>query len=283
MPEGDTIFRAARTLHRALANQTVTAFESVLPKLERVEIDTPITGRTIEKVEANGKWLLIHFSGNLILLTHMLMSGSWHIYRPNEKWKLHRSHMRIVIRTNAIDAVAFNVPIAEFHTTDSLRRRRNFNQLGPHVLAAEYNDAEILRRLRAHRDLEIAEALLSQSILAGIGNVFKSELCFACRVNPFRRVESLSITELTCLVGTARKFLQANVTDNSGDQMVTHSGLRRTTGRADRGENLWVYKRKGEPCRRCATPIEPRKQAPSARTTFWCPTCQPLPPTPARA
>jgi endonuclease-8 len=277
MPEGDTIFRAARTLHRALANQTVTGFESVLPKLERVEVDRPITGRTIEKVEANGKWLLIYFSGNLILLTHMLMSGSWHIYRPNEKWKRHRSHMRIVIHTAQIEAVAFNVPIAEFHTVDSLRRRHGFNQLGPSVLATEYNDAEILRRLRAHPDLEIAEALLSQSILAGIGNVFKSELCFACNVNPFRRVETLSINELTCLVATARKFLQANVTDNSGDQIVTHTGLRRTTGRTDREENLWVYKRRGEPCRKCGTPIERRKQAPSARTTFWCPTCQPLP------
>jgi endonuclease VIII len=278
MPEGDTIFRAARTLQRALANEPVTAFESVLPKLERVDIDTPITGRTIEKVEANGKWLLIHFSGNLILLTHMLMSGSWHIYRPNEKWRRHRSHMRIVIRTAQIDAVAFNVPIAEFHTADSLRRRRNFNQLGPDVLAADYNDAEILRRLRAHPDLEIAEALLSQSILAGVGNVFKSELCFACNVNPFRKVATLSITELTCLVGTARKYLQANVTDNSGDQIVTHSGRRRTTGRADREENLWVYKRDGEPCRKCGNRIERRKQSPSARTTFWCSTCQPLPP-----
>jgi endonuclease-8 len=280
MPEGDTIFRAARTLHRALAAQTVTAFESVLPKLERVEIDTPVTGRTIEKVEANGKWLLIHFSGDLILLTHMLMSGSWHIYRPAEKWRLHRQHMRILIRTKNIDAVAFNVPIAEFHTADTLRRRRNFNQLGPSILAPQYNDAEILRRLRAHPDLEIAEALLSQSILAGIGNVFKSELCFACKINPFRRIETLSITELTCLVATARRFLLANVTDNSGDQIVTHTGLRRTTGRADREENLFVYQRKSEPCRRCATLIESRKQAPSARTTFWCPTCQPSQPQP---
>jgi endonuclease-8 len=156
-----------------------------------------------------------------------------------------------------------------------LRRRQGFNQLGPDILAPDYNDAEILRRLRAHPDTEIAEALLTQSILAGIGNVFKSELCFACNVNPFRKVATLSITELTCLVGTARKYLQANVTDNSGDQIVTHTGLRRTTGRADREENLWVYKRTGEPCRKCGTRIERRKQAPSARTTFWCPTCQP--------
>jgi endonuclease VIII len=276
VPEGDTIFRAARTLHRALAGQTVTGFESVLPKLERVEIDSPITGRTVEKVEAIGKWTLIYFSGDLILLTHMLMSGSWHIYRPSEKWRRRRDDMRIILRTEQILAVAFKVPIAEFHTADSLRRRRVFNQIGPSVLAEEYNDAEILQRLRRRPESTVGEALLAQSLLSGIGNVFKSEICFACVVNPFRTVATLSISELSCLVSTARKFLLANVTSTSGDQIVTYSGLRRTTGRSDREENLWVYARRGEPCRRCGTAIESRKQGLDARITFWCPMCQPL-------
>jgi endonuclease-8 len=276
VPEGDTIFRAARTLHRALAGQTVTGFESALPKLERVEIDSPITGRTIEKVEAIGKWTLIYFSRDLILLTHMLMSGSWHIYRPGEKWRRRRDDMRIVIRTDKILAVAFKVPIAEFHTADSLRRRRVFNQIGPSVLAIEYNDAEILQRLRSHPEITVGEALLTQSLISGIGNVFKSEICFACAVHPFRTVATLSISELSCLVSTARKFLLANVANTSGDQIVTYSGLRRTTGRSDREENLWVYARRGEPCRRCGAAIESRKQGLDARTTFWCPNCQPL-------
>jgi endonuclease-8 len=276
VPEGDTIFRAARTLHRALAGQVVTGFESVLPKLERVEVDSGVTGRTVEKVESNGKWLLIHFSGNLILLTHMLMSGSWHIYRSGEKWKRRRVDMRIVIRTKAMDAVAFHVPIAEFHNADSLKRRRVFNQIGPSVLAGEYDDAEILRRMRGRPELTVGEALLSQALLAGIGNVFKSEICFACGVHPFRVVASLSITELSCLVSTARKFLLANVPDDSHDKIVTYTGIRRTTGRVDREENLWVYKRRGEPCRRCGTAIESRKQGVDARTTFWCATCQPF-------
>jgi len=94
-------------------------------------------------------------------------------------------------------------------------------------------------------------------------------------VNPFRTIASLSISELSCLAATARKFLQANVTDTSGDQIVTYTGIRRTTGRADREENLWVYRRRGQPCRRCGTPIESRKQGLDARTTFWCPVCQP--------
>ena len=282
MPEGDTIFRAARTLDRALAGEAVTGFESVLPKLERVEVDSGVTGRSVEKVEANGKWLLIYFSGDLILLTHMLMSGSWHIYRPGEKWKRRPLDMRIVIRTAKIEAVGFNVPIAEFHTTDSLRRRRVFNQLGPSVLAPEYDDAEILRRLRARPELTIGEALLCQSLLAGIGNVFKSEICFACGVHPFRLVASLNISELSCLASTARKFLIANVSDNSGDKIVTYTGIRRTTGRTDSEENLWVYGRRGKPCRRCGTAIESRRQGLDARITFWCSNCQALESSAAR-
>jgi endonuclease-8 len=276
MPEGDTIFRAARTLHRALSGQLVTGFESVLPKLERVEVDSGVTGRTIDKVEARGKWQLIYFSGDLILLTHMLMSGSWHIYRPGEKWKRSRADMRLIIHTAKIDAVGFKVPIAEFHTSDSLRRRRVFNQLGPSVLATEYDPAEVSRRLRAQPELSVGEALLSQSLLAGIGNVFKSEICFACGVHPFRLNASLSISELACLVSTARTFLLANVRDTSGDKIVTYSGLRRTTGRTDNEENLWVYGRQGEPCRRCGTAIESRKQGLDARTSFWCSNCQPF-------
>jgi endonuclease-8 len=276
VPEGDTIFRAARTLHRALAGETVTGFKSVLPKLERVEIDSGVSGRTIEKVEAHGKWQLIYLSGDLVLLTHMLMSGSWHIYRPGERWKRRASDMRLVLQTAKIEAVGFNVPIAEFHTTDSLRRRRVFNQIGPSVLAAEYHGAEIMRHLRSRPEMTVGEALLSQSLLAGIGNVFKSEICFACGVHPFRKLESLSISELSIVVSTARKFLLANVTDTSGDKIVTYTGLRRTTGRADSEENLWVYGRRGEPCRRCGAAIESRKQGFDARATFWCSQCQPF-------
>src|SRR5215470_9069497 len=114
MPEGDTLFRMARTLQIALGGQAVTRFETVLPKLARVDVDTPIAGRTVERVESAGKWLLMRFSGDLTLLTHMLMSGSWHIYRPGERWQRPRDHMRIVIETAPYVAVAFAVPVAEF-------------------------------------------------------------------------------------------------------------------------------------------------------------------------
>ena len=275
MPEGDTIFRAARTLNRALSGQVVTGFETQLPKLARVDFDSGVVGRTVEKVDAHGKWMTMRFSGDLVLLTHMLMSGSWHIYRPGEKWQRPAIDMRIVVKTETIWAVGFNVPVAEFHTADTLRRREGFNRLGQDVLAAEFDPAESVKRLREQGNLEVGVALLTQSIMAGLGNVFKSEVCFACGVNPFRRIDSLRAEELACLVHTARKFLLANVAETSDDQIVTYTGMRRTTGRANTEERLWVYRRRNEPCRRCGTPIESHKQGIDARTTFWCPQCQP--------
>ena len=275
MPEGDTIFRAARTLHRALAGHTSTLFESVLPKLTRVEVDKGIRGRTVERVEAQGKWLLMHFSGGLILLTHMLMSGSWHIYRPAEKWRLPRRAMRVMLATEQMVAVAFNIQVAEFHTEESLRRRGGFSALGPSLLAAEFAPSKGAARLLAHPEMEIGNALLNQSVVAGIGNVHKSEVCFACSVHPFRKIASLTSNELSCLMATARKFMSANVADDSGSQIVTYRGLRRTTARGNPDERLWVYRSTGEPCRRCGAEIQSRKQGPDARTTFWCPQCQP--------
>ncbi len=274
MPEGDTIFRAARTLNQALAGQIVTGFETQLPKLARVEIDSGVTGRIVERVEAHGKWMLMHFSGDLILLTHMLMSGSWHIYRPGEAWQRRAVDMRVVVKTQAIWAVAFNVPIAEFHTADTLHRRQGFRSLGQDVLTTSFDGAQSISDLRARGDLEVGTALLTQSIMAGLGNVYKSEVCFACGVHPFRRISELREEELTWLVETARKFVLANVTETSGDAIVTYTGMRRTTGRANREERLWVYGRRNQPCRKCGTLIQSRKQGIDARTTFWCPQCQ---------
>jgi endonuclease-8 len=273
MPEGDTIFRAARTLHRALAGQVVTQFETQLPQLSRVDYDTPVAGRTVERVEAAGKWMRMYFSGDLILLTHMLMSGSWHIYRPGETWQRGRSQMRVAVHTKDFVAVGFQVPIAEFHTAATLERHR-VQRLGPDVLAPEFDEARALEQLRGAAELEVGVALLRQSLMAGLGNVFKSEVCFASGVNPFRLVGSLTESELQALVRNARTFMKANVAEGRGGGIVTYRGMRRTTGRADPSQRLWVYKRGGEACRRCGSAIESRKQGLEARITFWCPRCQ---------
>jgi endonuclease-8 len=183
--------------------------------------------------------------------------------------------MRVVIHTERILAVAFNVQVAEFHSAASLRRREGFHSLGQSLLTLEFNEAKAVARLRDRPELEIGVALMRQSLLAGVGNVFKSEICFASRIHPFRLVRSLSDAELAALVATAHKLLQANVADMSGIGLGAHRGFRNTTARLNPDERLWVYDRTGEPCRRCRTAIESYRQGTDARTTFWCPRCQP--------
>ena len=274
MPEGDTIYRAAQALDRALGRRLVTRFESVLPALTRIDDDAPLAGRTIERVWSQGKHLLIQFSGDVLLRTHMRMNGSWHIYRPGERWHRPRHQARVVIETEAFVAVAFNVPVAGFCTARELAREPTLRDLGPDLLGDSFDEDAAVARLRARGPLGIGDALLDQRALAGIGNVYKSEVCFACRVNPFTPVDRLSDNDLRGLVRTARRLLQANVAPGTDAGIATYHPLRRTTGRAEAEERLWVYGRAGRPCRRCRTPVERKKQGVDARSTYWCPECQ---------
>ena len=273
MPEGDTIFRAARTLHRALAGRQVDHFESMLPSLNRIHEDAPLTGRTIEMVSARGKHLLMEFSGGLVLRTHMRMNGSWHIYRRGERWQRSRGDMRIVIATEDYEAVGFNIPVAEFLTPRELTRHDELRTLGPDVLSDAFDPAEAARRIRERPSTTIADALLNQRVIAGLGNVYKSEVLFMCGVNPFVAVRDVSDTQVAELVSIARRVLAANVIDGVAP-MTTYTGYRCTTRRADPKERLWVYGRARLPCRRCGTPIRMRKQGVDARLTYWCPRCQ---------
>ncbi|HET7752338.1 MAG TPA: DNA-formamidopyrimidine glycosylase family protein [Anaeromyxobacteraceae bacterium] len=277
MPEGDTIFRAARTLHRALAGKVVTRFESVLPHLARIDVDRPIAGRTVESVTARGKHQLMRFSGDLVLRTHMRMNGSWHVYRPGERWQRPRSAMRIVVATADFVAVGFDVPDAELLTSRDLQRHAGLRSLGPDLLGA-FDAADAGRRIRERGADAIGEVLLDQRVLAGVGNVFKSEILFLARVHPSRRVRTLSDEEVRTVVDVSRKLLAANVAEPAGGAAVSWAAHRRTTGRLHPDEPLWVYGRSGEPCRRCGTPIAYAKQGLDARVTYWCPRCQPEPP-----
>src|SRR5580704_5247235 len=200
MPEGDTIFRAARTLNRALAGKAVTGFRSNYALLTRFNDNTPLVRRTIENVEARGKWLLMHFSGGAILVTHMLMSGSWHIYRHGERWQLPASEMRIAIETSDFVAVGFNVPVAEMHTALSLARDKRIPPASSDLLGSGFDASAAIDRLLACGDMELGEALLRQKVLAGVGNVFKSEICFVAGLNPFRRVTTLTREHLAAEV-----------------------------------------------------------------------------------
>ena len=269
MPEGDTIFRAAATLDRALRGHTITRFLTVYPALSRVDHDTPLAGRIIEAVESRGKHLLMRFSGDLILRTHMRMSGSWHIYRPGEAWQSPRRDMRIVVATAPYEAVAFRVPVAEFRTSASLARDPAIQSLGPDLLASEFSIDAALTRLRATNHVRIAEALLDQRVIAGIGNVFKSEVLFEARVSPQALIESLDDATLQTVLGIARRQLGMNV----GAGIPGATG-RHTTGRLNPDEGLFVYGRAGKPCRRCGEPIVLVKDGPDARLTYYCRVCQ---------
>jgi endonuclease VIII len=240
VPEGDTILRTARTLHAALAGKVVRRFETVLPKLERI----PLVGRKIERVEASGKHLVIAFDGGVQLHTHMRMNGSWHVYRVGERWRRPHMDMRLVIETEDFVAVGFNVPIAEFAGAP---------QLGPDLLKDDFDAAEALRRVREHPSDEIANVLLNQRVMAGIGNIWKSEALFRSGVDPFARVRDLDDATLQRVIANARKLLRASA-----------------NGRVER----MVYSRGGQPCRKCGARIESRAQGPDARLTYWCPKCQ---------
>jgi endonuclease-8 len=273
MPEGDAIFRAARTLNRALAGHVVTRFESAYAQLAVVDDDTPIVGRTIEGIASTGKHLLFKFSGNLVLRTHMRMNGSWHIYRPGERWQRPARDMRVIVGTHNFVAVGFNIPVAEFETSHTVRRNEALGSLGPDLLSSDFDAAEALRRIRAQPTEQIAHVLLNQRVLAGIGNIFKSETLFLSQIDPFARVADLPDEQLSRIIDTARRLLTLNVRPTSGDGIVTHFGVRSTTRTAP-ADRLWVYGRKGKPCRRCGTPIASLKHGLDARITYWCCSCQ---------
>lgn len=274
MPEGDTIFRAARTLDRALAGKPVVRFETALAQLSRVDDDAPIAGRTVERVRSVGKHLLMEFSGDLVLRTHLRMPGSWHVYRPGEQWQRPRASMRVVVETPDFQAVAFDLPVAEFRTGRALARDPAVAQLGPDVLDPGFDEGEAVRRLRDRGAVGIGDALLDQRALAGIGNVFKSEVCFAERVHPFTPVSALDDAALHRLVRTARRLLRMNVRESSDWGRVTGPRPRWTAGRVDPSAGLWVYGRAGRPCRVCGAPVAREKRGPEARSTYFCPRCQ---------
>jgi endonuclease VIII len=278
MPEGDTIYRTARSIGRAFVGKPVTVFRSTYPLLTRFNDDTPLAGQTVDRVEARGKWMLMYFSGGGILASHLLMNGRWHIYRHGERWQLPRFHMRIVIENEQYQAVGFRVPVAEMHTARSLERNTRIPRTENDLLSAEFDAPGALDRLLAQPQDTIADALLDQGALAGVGNVFKSEICFVNGLHPFRMVGTLTRDQAAQTIRSAQQLLRANVLEDSGDLIVTYRGQqRRTTHSSDATASLWVYGRNGEPCRRCGEAIRRRIQGDDARVTFWCPRCQPMP------
>jgi endonuclease-8 len=261
MPEGDTILTTARTLARALGGQVVERVETRVSELAGVR---ELTGQRIDRIETRGKNLLIVFDDGRVLYTHLRMHGSWHLYRPGETWRKPARRARVVLHTDRFVAVCFNAPVVEVLEERRLAAHRTIGALGPDLLAPEADLDALALRLAAHGgDRPIGELLMRQRTVAGIGNVYKSEVLFLCGVDPFARTDALERVTLRRLLSTARELMQKNL----GGQP------RRTRFALDEGR-FWVYGRSGKPCRRCGTPIALRRQGLDGRTTYYCPACQ---------
>jgi endonuclease-8 len=266
MPEGDTIFRTAEVLRAALVGRRIIeARAQAQPGLRRVPDLSRLVGATVTSVQARGKHLLIGFDSGLTVRTHLRMSGSWHRYRPGEPWQRPARQASAVLETAESVAVAFNTPVVEVLTDADLRRSVPLTSLGPDLLSREFDMDEAMRRVRERAGVELGSALLDQQAVAGIGNVYKSEVCFLEHLDPWAPVARFEDGELRAALRTVRRLLQAN----------TRGGARVTTASPVRGQGLWVYGRAGRPCRRCGTPIRGARQGDLARLTYWCPHCQP--------
>jgi endonuclease-8 len=280
VPEGDTIFQTAAALRPLLIGQPVVAAHARVPgpQIHRV------VGSRVTAIEPIGKHMLIRFDNGLTLHTHLRMTGTWHTYAPGEPWRMPRERARVVLEVPQRIVVCFNAPVAELLPDRAVALHPALRALGPDLLAIDFSETspasgaadEALSRLRQRQDAEIAEALADQRVMAGVGNVFKSEVLFVEHVDPWARVGDLSDATLEALIATAHRLLQ----DNAIPGLV-----RRVTTRGDpsaRG-SLWVYGRANRPCARCGTSIRVRRQGQLNRPTYWCPTCQPscVPPPPA--
>jgi endonuclease VIII len=274
MPEGDAIFRSARSLHRVLAGHVVTRFETAYAHLDRVNVDTPLVGRIVERCESAGKHLLIVFSGDLVLRTHMRMNGSWHLYRHGERWWRGPQAMRIRIDTAEWVAVAFDVPVAEFIGAKQLETKGPVAALGPDLLGATFDRDEAVRRIVASGARTIAQTLLDQRIVAGIGNVYKSEVLFLSGVHPDVPSSAVPQSTLERMMDLGRGLLKDNVIEGSSPRIQTFRSLRQLNPASEHDESLWVYGRRGKPCRKCGSAIAYKKMGIEARGTYWCPSCQ---------
>jgi endonuclease-8 len=280
VPEGDTVWLAAKRLNEALAGRTLRRFELRVPRFATADL----TGRTVTGVAARGKHLLARVGGGVTLHSHLRMDGEWRIRRaaagagagagagaragpgrPDRRAGRPEHEIRAVLANDEWAAVGYRVH--DLVLVETAREDTLVGHLGPDLLGPDWDPAEAVRRLAAQPDRPVGEALLDQRNLAGVGNMYKAEVLFAHRLNPWAPVAAAP--DLRALVDTAHRLLYAN-RDHPAQS---------TTGSQRRGEQHWVYERAGRPCRRCGSRVQVADQgaAPYARVTFWCPACQPSP------
>ncbi|HEU4461989.1 MAG TPA: DNA-formamidopyrimidine glycosylase family protein [Solirubrobacterales bacterium] len=252
MAEGDTILRLARRFEATLLGETVAA-SAPNPRGKAARIER-LDGRTMETVWVHGKHLLLGF-GELSLYSHLGMSGGWHFYRLGARWRRPRPSAWALLSGGGWEAVQFGGPTLQVGPSARLRRNPQLTRLGPDILAEDFDPEAVIPALRADPGRGLGDALLDQHLVAGIGNIFKSEACFAARVDPWRPVGEVADEELLAVLAAAREQMMAAV----------ESGGR---------HSFRVYKRRQGACPVCRGQISSRGQGDANRTTYWCPRCQ---------
>lgn len=259
MPEGDTVWRACKRLDQALGGQELTRTDFRVPTLAT----TDLSGQQVLEVVAKGKHLLMRLSNGVTIHSHFRMDGSWHLYRPGESWKGGPDHqVRAVLETTGWVAVGYRLPVLELVATAA--EDTVVGHLGPDLLSADFDRELALTNLAAEPERTISEALLDQRNLAGIGNFYRTEVCFLLGLHPWRTAASV---DLAAVVDLSRRLMKANL----------RHAAQVTTGVDRPGQRAYVFERPGKPCRRCRTTIRtaPIGEPPRDRVSYWCPTCQP--------
>jgi endonuclease-8 len=259
VPEGDTVWLAAKRMNQALAGHALTRTDFRVPQLAT----TDLTGREVIEVVARGKHMLTRLAGGLTLHTHFKMAGSWHIFPTGARWSGGPTHeIRVILANAECDAVGYRLPVVELLTTEA--ESDAVGHLGPDLLGADWDEREAIRRLEMSPERGIGEALIDQRNLAGIGNLYKTEALFLSGVTPWTAVND--VTDLAALVRRARRLLMAN--RDRPEQT--------TTGDLRHGRDHWVFERANRPCRRCGSRILLGRQGepPHDRLCYWCPGCQ---------
>jgi endonuclease VIII len=252
--EGDTILRAARRIERALGGKIVSV-TAPDPRGRAAGVEE-LDGRRLNAVEARGKHLLLDF-GDAVLHSHLGMNGSWRLATSERALDRPVSSAWVVLRSGSRIAAQYGGPTLRVLARRQLSLDPVLSRLGPDVLAADLDLEAAVRSLRTAPEKEIGDALLDQRLIAGIGNIYKSEACFAAKLDPWRRTDELGDDRLRSVVESARESMLDSVARGRGDRAV--------------------YRRAGRPCRACGTPILSLGQGDANRTTYWCPTCQARP------
>lgn len=270
MPEGDTIFVAARNLTKVLQSETIASAKAgdatgMRAKNWRgLQQVSDLAGQTVTSVRSKGKHLLMDFCSGAVLHSHMGMTGSWHIYRPDDIWQKPPKFAAVQLRTNRWCVVCFSPKMIELVTEGALKRDPYFRRLGPDLLQEEISDVQFVARFRTQNTTTIGEAVMNQTVVSGIGNVYKSEVLFCEHLHPKTLVAKLSNERLLALREMSVKLMKRNL----------RNAPRQTRFAAD-SQRLWVYGRRDQPCFVCGDRIQMIRQGTLGRSTYFCPNCQP--------